>query len=258
MIRKISLLALAAIFFAANGSSWAQWSPTPLIKPQIVSQLPHDTGAFTQGLVWMDGKLFESTGLYGPSTLRELNPNTGGVIRIRTVPRQYFAEGLAQFQGELIQLTWKEQTAFRYPMKNWDHPSHFNFRGEGWGLTALGQNLWMSNGSDTLYRRNGAFAITGKVPVRLNGQPVDRLNELEGVANKIIANIWYSDSLMIIDPRNGRVLAVVNCSELVSKSGRHSRDDVLNGIAYDARKKLFFITGKNWPVIFKARIPYTF
>ena len=246
------------MFVLCLGFALAQWSGPPVIKPQIVSEMPHDSGAFTQGLIWIDGKLFESTGLYGKSSLRELNPNTGAVLRIQTVSQNYFAEGLAQFHGELIQLTWKEGLAFRYPMKNWDHPAHFNYSGEGWGLTTLGQNLWMSNGSDTLFRRNGAFRITGKIPVKLAGKPLDRLNELEGVANKILANIWYSDSLVVIDPHDGRVLVVVDASELVSKSNRRSRDDVLNGIAYDARKKLFFITGKNWPVIFKVRIPFTF
>lgn len=246
------------MFVLCLGFAQAQWSGPPLIKPQIVSEMPHDSGAFTQGLIWIDGKLFESTGLYGKSSLRELNPNTGAVLRIQTVPQQYFAEGLAQFHGELIQLTWKEGTAFRYPMKHWDHSTHFNYSGEGWGLTTLGQNLWMSDGSDTLFRRNGAFRITGKIPVKLAGKPLDRLNELEGVSNKILANIWYSDSLVIIDPHDGRVLAVVDASELVSRSKRRSRDDVLNGIAYDTRKKLFFITGKNWPVIFKVRIPFTF
>src|SRR4051812_45152851 len=114
----------------------AQWSPPPRIRPEIVGEIPHDSGSFTQGLIWIDGKLFESAGLYGRSSLRELNPATGAVLRVHTVASQYFAEGLAEFQGELIQLTWKEQTAFRYPMKNWDHPARFNYSGEGWGLTS--------------------------------------------------------------------------------------------------------------------------
>ena len=245
-------------FFAFHIGVMAQWSAPVLIRPEIIGKLPHDTTAFTQGLLWLDGKLFESTGLYGHSSIRELNPATGAVLRIQSVPKQYFAEGLAQFQGELIQLSWKEGVAFRYPIKRWDHTAQFSYRGEGWGLTTVGQNLWMSDGSDTLFRRNGAFRITGKVPVKLSGKPVERLNELEGVANKIVANIWYSDSLVIVDPRDGRVLAVVDCRDLVAKSGRRSVDDVLNGIAYDARKKLFFITGKNWPLIFKARLPFNF
>jgi glutamine cyclotransferase len=254
---------LSSIFILAiTGFAWtlssAQWSKAPVIHPEIVSEMPHDTGAFTQGLIWIDGKLFESTGLYGHSSLRELNPTTGAVMRIQSVPEKYFAEGLTYFQGELIQLTWKEKTAFRYPIKNWTHPSHFNYTGEGWGLTTLGQNLWMSDGSDTLFSRNAAFKITGKVPVKLEGQPVSRLNELEGVAGKIVANIWYCDSMVVVDPRDGRVLAIIDGTELVARSQRASSDDVLNGIAYDARKNLFFITGKNWPVMFKVRIPFTF
>jgi glutaminyl-peptide cyclotransferase len=253
-----SLLLPAAIVASLAAPVRAQWSTPPLIRPEIVAEIPHDTAAFTQGLLWLDGKLYESTGLYGRSSLRELNPATGAILRIQSVSRQYFAEGLAQFRGELIQLTWKEGVALRYPIHRWDHAAHFSFRGEGWGLTTLGQNLWMSDGSDTLFRRNGAFRITGKVPVKLAERPVYRLNELEGVANKILANIWYSDSLVIVDPNNGRVLAVVDASELVARSRRRSRDDVLNGVAYDSRKKLFFITGKNWPLIFKVRIPFTF
>lgn len=246
------------VFLACLTGASAQGSVPPVIRPEIVAELPHDTAAFTQGLLWMEGRLYESTGLYGQSSLRELNPATGVLIRIQTVPKQYFAEGLAQFKGELIQLTWKEGVALRYPIKRWGHTARFSYQGEGWGLTTVGRNLWMSNGSDTLFRRNGAFQITGKVPVKLAGRPVNRLNELEGVANKILANIWYSDSLVIIDPRDGRVLAVVDASELTAKSRRRSRDDVLNGVAYDSRKKIFFLTGKNWPVMFKVRIPFNF
>jgi glutamine cyclotransferase len=237
--------------------TFAQAAPK-VIRPEILAVLPHDSTSFTQGLLWLDGRLYESSGLYGSSSLRELNPTTGAVLRIHTVPHQYFAEGLAQFHGELIQLTWKEETAFRYPIKNWDHLAKFSYRGEGWGLTSMGPYLWMSNGSDTLYRRNGAFRITEKVAVKLGANPVDRLNELEAVSGKIVANIWYSDSLVIVDPRDGRVLALVDASALVAKSGRRSRDDVLNGVAYDARKKSFFITGKNWPKMFKARLPFAF
>ncbi len=255
MIREhISVLLLGGVLPAC-----AQWSAPPLLKPEILAELPHDTGAFTQGLLWLDGRLYESTGLYGQSTLRELNPKTGAVIRNHALPEQFFAEGLANLRGELVQLTWKEATAFRYPIKRWDRPSgHFAYSGEGWGLTNLGQALWMSDGSDTLFRRNAAFKITAKVPVKLGGQPLPRLNELEGVSGKIVANVWYCDSIFVIDPREGRVLAVVDGTELVARSRRRSREEVLNGIAYDARKKVFYLTGKDWPVLFRVRIPFAF
>ena len=253
MIRRCAA-ALAALTLPAA----AQWALTPLLRPEIIAEIPHDTAAFTQGLLWLDGKVYESTGLYGQSTLRQLNPVSGAVLKKQDLDAKFFAEGLAHFQGDLIQLTWKEENAFRYPLKGWAHPSSLKYSGEGWGLTTVGQSMWMSNGSDTLYRRNGAFRITAKIPVRLGEQPLVRLNELEGVSGKIVANVWYCDSLFIIEPHSGRVVAVVDGSELVSRSRRKSRDEVLNGIAYDARKKQFLLTGKNWPVIFRVRIPYAF
>ena len=238
--------------------SWSQWAAPKVLHPEILTEMPHDTAAFTQGLVWLDGKLFESTGLYGKSTLRELNPETGAVLRSFSLPPEYFAEGLAAFQGEFIQLTWREGVAFRYPVKRWIRPSRFTYIGEGWGITSMGQKLCMSNGSDTLYIRNAAFKVIRKVPVRLAGKPLLNLNELEFVGSVIVANVWYSDSIYIINPRNGDVLAVVDGTEMVARSRRHSREEVLNGIAYNSRKKMFLITGKNWPIMFKVRIPYSF
>jgi glutaminyl-peptide cyclotransferase len=261
MRRETGRAALTAWLFAAAAAlpAMAQWSTPPLLKPEIVAELPHDTGAFTQGLIWLDGQLYESTGLYGQSSLRELNPKTGAVLREKSLAPQYFAEGLTFFRGQLVQLTWKEGVAFRYPTKRWDRPaSHFSYTGEGWGLTTLGQNLWMSDGSDTLFRRDAAFKVTVKLPVTLAGKPLPRLNELEGVSGKIVANVWYCDSIFIVDARAGNVLAVVDGSELAARSHRSSRDAVLNGIAYDSRSKLFFITGKDWPVLYKVRIPFAF
>ena len=253
MLRRLVQMLVSVVLPAS-----AQWSLAPLLRPEILAEIPHDTAAFTQGLLWLDGKLYESTGLYGQSTLRQLNPNSGAVLKTRALDAKYFAEGLTHFQGDLIQLTWKEDVAFRYPLKGWAHPSVLKYSGEGWGLTALGQSMWMSNGSDTLYRRNGAFRITAKVPVKLGEHPLPRLNELEGVSGKIVANVWYCDSLFIIEPHSGRVLAVVDGSELAARSRRKTRDEVLNGIAYDTRKKQFLLTGKNWPVMFRVRIPYAF
>jgi glutamine cyclotransferase len=236
----------------------AQWAQPPVIRRDIVADLPHDTAAFTQGLVWVEGHLYESVGLYGKSELREVNARNGAVLRARPLPPDVFAEGLAHFRGELVQLTWKEGVAFRYPLKRWDRPGRFAYGGEGWGLTSLGQSLCMSNGSDTLYHRNAAFKITRKVPVRLAGKPLSRLNELEAVGGKVVANVWYSDSLFIIDPRDGKVVAIVDGTALAARSRRRSKDQVLNGIAYDSRKKVFLLTGKNWPVLFKVRIPFAF
>jgi glutamine cyclotransferase len=234
----------------------AQASIAPLIRPRILAELPHDTAAFTQGLLWLNGSLFESTGLYGRSSLREVHPATGRVVRAQKLPARYFAEGLAHFRGNFIQLTWREGEALRYPFKGWKAPTRFRYAGEGWGLTHIGNVLWMSNGSDTLYRRDAAFRVTGKTAVKLNGRPLARLNELEAVRGKIVANVWYCDSLFVIDPSNGRVVAVIDGTELTRRSGRRSFDEVLNGVAYDAGTKTFYLTGKQWPKMFKAKIEF--
>jgi len=250
-------LGSALLAFLAVCAS-AQWSPAPVVRPEILAEMPHDTAAFTQGLVWVNGSLFESTGLYAHSSLRELHPATGAVLRSRKVEDRYFAEGLAHYQGGFIQLTWREGDALRYSFGDWKKPTRFHYTGEGWGLTNIGAALWMSNGSDTLYRRDAAFRVTGSIPVRLNGRPLDRLNELEAAQGKILANRWYCDSLFIIDPAGGRVVAIVDGTVLGARSGRTSEDAVLNGIAYDPTHKVFYVTGKKWPKMFKIRIPYAF
>jgi len=250
--RAPRLLASAALLASLAG---AQGAIAPLIRPSILAEIPHDTAAFTQGLLWLNGSLFESTGLYGKSSLREVHPATGRVLRARKLPARYFAEGLAHFRGGFIQLTWREGEALRYPLNDWKAPARFKYAGEGWGLTVIGNSLWMSNGSDTLYRRDAAFRVTGKTAVKLNGRPLERLNELEAVNGKILANVWYCDSLFVIDPAHGRVLAVIDGTELVRRSGRRSFDEVLNGVAYDPAKKVFYLTGKQWPKMFKAKIP---
>ena len=252
-----ALAFLGFLGFGAGAAS-AQWASAPVIRPEILAEMPHDTGAFTQGLVWVDGTLYESTGLYGESTLRQVNSVTGAVLRSQKLDDRYFAEGLAHYQGGFVQLTWREGEALRYPVGNWKKPTRFTYTGEGWGLTNIGAALWMSDGSDTLFRRDAAFRITGKVPVRLNGRPLDRLNELEAAHTKIVANVWYCDSLFIIDPSGGRVLAIVDGTALAARSHRRSGDEVLNGIAYDPLNKVFYVTGKKWPKMFKVKIPFAF
>jgi glutamine cyclotransferase len=190
--------------------------------------------------------------------LRQVHPRTGAVLRRQKLADRYFAEGLAHFQGGFLQLTWREGEALRYGPNDWKKPSRFRYAGEGWGLTNIGAALWMSDGSDTLFRRDAAFRVTGRTAVRLNGRPLAALNELEAAHGKIVANVWYCDSLFIIDPAGGRVLAVVDASALVARSGRQSRDEVLNGVAYDPRGRVFYITGKKWPRLFKVKIPFAF
>jgi glutaminyl-peptide cyclotransferase len=255
----LSVPFLTGLLLFVFGVAEAQWARAPVVRPEILAELPHDTSAFTQGLLWLDGKLFESTGRYGHSTLREVEPATGEVLRMHRLPDRYFGEGLAWFRGEFVQITWKEGVAFRWARDDWSEPlGTFAYSGEGWGLATMGDALWMTNGSDTLYRRDAAFRVTRKVPVRLDGRPLPRLNELAAVNDKIIANVFYSDSLVVIDTGSGRVLAVVDGTVLAARSGRRSHHDVMNGVAWDPERNEFYLTGKNWPVMFRVRIPFDF
>jgi glutamine cyclotransferase len=220
--------------------------------PVIVSVLPHDPAAFTQGLLFEKGALYESTGLYGQSSLRKINPANGKVVKQVSCP-DIFAEGLAVKDGMLVQLSWKEQKALVYGCNDFSVKKTFPYQGEGWGLTTNGPEYIMSNGSDTLYFRSKSFAVTRKLPVVCNGTGVQNLNELEYANNKIYANIWYSNTIVEISPQTGAVTRIIDCTELVRKAAPASPDDVLNGIAYNPKSRTFYVTGKNWKTMFIVR-----
>ncbi|HEX2224902.1 MAG TPA: glutaminyl-peptide cyclotransferase, partial [Thermoanaerobaculia bacterium] len=221
---------------------------------QVVATRPHDRGAFTQGLVWHQGKLYESTGQYGGSSLRVVEPETGRVERKLDLASNYFAEGLALAGDRLIQITWMEQVAFVYNLADLSRVGEFRYTGEGWGLAFDGQNLIMSDGSDRLtFRDPRTFAAVREVRVKLGESPVHLLNELEWVDGKIYANIWQSEEIVRIDPRTGRVEAVIDASGLLTPEERYGTD-VLNGIAYVPSSKTFLITGKLWPKMFEVKL----
>jgi glutaminyl-peptide cyclotransferase len=245
-----------ALTFALAAPVSAQWQAPPLaVKPIVVKELPHDPKAFTQGLLVHRGRFYESTGLYGQSSLREVDMATGKVLRQHEVPQGYFAEGLALQGGKLVQLTWKEGVAFRYSLGSWGEPQRLTYAGEGWGLTDWKDGFCLSNGSDTLTFLDRNFGVTRRLPVTLAGKPVTRLNELERARGLIWANIWYTDSVVAVDPRGGQVKVVLDASEIVRRSGRANADAVLNGIAHDPASGLFYLTGKNWPKVFVVRVP---
>ena len=222
------------------------------LRVKVVSVRPHDRTAYTQGLLIDGGALYESTGLYGGSSVRLVDPATGELKRSRTVPQEYFAEGLALVDGRLIQLTWQERKALVYNVADFQPVAEFRYDGEGWGLCWDGKRLVMSDGSSRLtFRDAKTFAVTGSVGVTLAGQPMDRLNELECVDGVIYANVWQSDDILRIDPRDGRVTAVIDASGLLPPEERRMVD-VLNGIAWDPAKKTFLITGKLWPKMFEV------
>jgi len=246
----LGLLLLAVLLLCACGPQQPQ-----RLTVEVIAERPHDPGAFTQGLQFAnDGKLYESTGLVGRSSLREVTRETGAVIRQRDIPAPYFTEGIALVDDEIVQLTWQAGLAFRWDRSTFEPTGEQRYEGEGWGLCYDGRALWMSDGSATLTRRDPAtFAALGSVEVRRDGEPLRLLNELECVGDDVYANVWMTDEIVRIDPRSGRVTAVIDAAPLRSSLGVLSPDAVLNGIAYDERADAFLLTGKLWPKAFEVR-----
>jgi glutaminyl-peptide cyclotransferase len=250
------ILAVAALGASAVAkqapSSKAAGKVEPL-RVQIVRSYPHDRAAFTQGLVLDGGRLFESTGLVGQSSLREVEVATGRVIRKVDVPPPIFAEGLALSGDNLVQLTWQNGKALVYDKRNFARTGEFSYRGEGWGLCTVGSELVMSDGSANLtIRRPSDFSIIRTVAVTMDGQRVDQLNELECVAGDVYANVWMRDLIVRVDLKSGRVKERIEAPNLLSPLERQGVD-VLNGIAYDPADQTFLITGKLWPKLFRVK-----
>ena len=223
------------------------------LRVQVVRSYPHDRAAFTQGLLLENGKLFESTGQVGHSSLREVEIATGRVIRKVDVPAPIFAEGLAVFGDTLIQLTWQNGRALLYNKHSFARAGEFVYKGEGWGLCTLGKELVMSNGSSTLtFRGAKDFSVVRTLAVTMDGSPLEQLNELECVGADIYANVWMRDIIVRIDANTGTVTQRIDAPNLLSPIERQGVD-VLNGIAYDAADRTFLITGKLWPKLFRVR-----
>ncbi len=220
----------------------------------IVRAYPHDPAAFTQGLVYADGVLYESTGLYGRSSLRRVALETGEVLQQRDLPAEYFGEGLALFDGRLIQLTWQNNIGFVYDAASFALQQTWTYPTEGWGLTHDGTHLIMSDGSATLrFLDPRTFQAQREVLVTDGGRPVGWLNELEYVNGEVFANVWQTDWIARIDPQTGRVLGWIDLSGLLAPEERQGAD-VLNGIAYDAQNGRLFVTGKLWPKLFEITL----
>ena len=223
------------------------------LRVQVVQTYPHDPGAFTQGLVLTGGRLFESTGLEGRSSVREVELATGKVLRRLDVPAPVFAEGLALVGTRLFQITWKHELAYTYDRDTFKKGPSFAYTGEGWGLCHDGHDLVMSDGSARLsFRGPETFRQTREITVRDEGRPVDQLNELECVGSQVYANVWMTDRIVRVDATTGRVTASIDASGLLNAAERYGTD-VLNGIAYDASNETFLITGKLWPRLFRVK-----
>jgi len=227
----------------------------PMYSCEVVNSWPHDREAFTQGLVFLDGHLLESTGLKGHSSLRQVDLPTGRVLRQIQLPQEYFAEGLAVLGSNIFQLTWQNGKCFVYDLATFNKKSEFSYSGEGWGLTTDGRALIMSDGSGRLrFLDPMTFKATRTITVAASGRPLKRLNELEYVKGEIFANIWGTDFIARIDPATGKVLGLIDCTGLLSLTDYDTTTDVLNGIAYDSRSGRLFVTGKHWPKLFEIRL----
>ncbi len=221
---------------------------------RIVHTYPHDARAFTQGLIYFDGHLYESTGLKGQSTLRMDDLDSGRVLEERIVPPQFFAEGLTNWGDTLVQLTWQAHTGFVYDRSTFKLLRTFHYDGEGWGLTQDGKQFILSDGTASLRFLNPqTFAVERTLAVRDHGKPVDQLNELEYVHGEIYANVWMSNRIARISPATGNVLGWIDLTGLLPVVEQSSPDAVLNGIAYDAKHDRLFVTGKLWPKLFEIR-----
>ena len=222
---------------------------------EIVNIFPHDRGAFTEGLVFLNGKLLESTGLNGHSDLRKVDLASGRVLQQVRLSGQYFGEGLTVLGKKIYQLTWKNQKGFVYGLETFEPEGDFAYTGEGWGLTTDGQSLIMGDGSNQLrFIDPTTYQVTRTISVLRSGQPLNQLNELEWVKGELYANIWQTPFVARIDPATGRLLGLIDFSGLLTPSDYRSGIDVLNGIAYDAAHDRLFVTGKNWPKLFEVRV----
>jgi len=239
----------------ASGVALADSTAAARIGYRVVATYPHDGRAYTQGLVYARGALYESTGLYGRSSVRRVDLKSGTPELIRPLADHYFGEGLTAFGDRLIQLTWRSGRGFVYAIESLRPVGEFSYTTQGWGLTHDGENLIMSDGSATLmFLESQRFTEVRRIQVHDAGVPVDRLNELEYVGGNIFANVWQSPRILRIEPQSGRVTGFIDLSELVERMRREPSSDVLNGIAYIPGSGRWLVTGKQWPRLFAIEL----
>jgi glutamine cyclotransferase len=245
---------LAAGLFASASPAAPPQRAAPVYRYQLVKSYPHDPQAFTQGLVYLDGFLYEGTGLNGRSTIRKVRLENGEVLQQRRLDEKYFGEGIAIWKKTIFQLTWQSEIGFVYDLSSFEPVKTFSYSGEGWGLTHDGTQLIMSDGTPTLRFLNPAtLEETRRLTVRDAGVPVDDLNELEIVKGEIFANVWQNHRIARISPKTGQVTGWIDLTGLLSPREAVGVD-VMNGIAYDAAGDRLFVTGKLWPRLFEIRI----
>lgn len=254
LLPAVALVFSPAARSAGTEQAQGRAAPAPRYGYKVVRGYPHDPQAFTQGLVYHKGVLYEGTGLKGQSSIRKVEIESGRVLQIRRLDDRYFGEGIVIWKDALIQLTWQSEIGFVYHLQTFEPQRTFTYAGEGWGLTQDGNRLIMSDGSSTLrFLDPGTLRETGRLPVHDRGIPVNELNELEFIRGEIYANIWNTHRIARISPKSGEVTGWVDLAGLLDP--RDARGvDVLNGIAYDASKDRLFVTGKLWPKLFEIQL----
>jgi glutaminyl-peptide cyclotransferase len=246
-MKRILLALVSAFLLAAPVRADTPWT--------LVKAYPHDATAFTEGLFYLDGALYESTGLEGQSDIRKVALKSGNILQRRIIDRPYFGEGIVNWKDRLISLTWRHRRGFVWNLADFAPRGDFRYEGEGWALTQDGHSLIMSDGTAQLrFLDPDSLTERRRITVTWNGRPVDRLNELEYVRGEIWANIWYDTKIARIDPASGAVIDWIDIASLRKQAGVTDSEAVANGIAYDAERDRVFVTGKNWRKLFEIRV----
>ena len=262
MMVRMLLALMVLVACTAESASKAPEPQAPAVQPpdrlygyEVVNTYPHDPGAFTQGLFWLDGRLYESTGQVGNSGIRRVRLETGQVEQKRDLPEPYFGEGIVNWNDRILELTWQHQKGFQYDLKTFEPKGEWAYTGEGWGLTQDGRRIIMSDGTNELrFLDPNTLKETGRVKVTFMGQPIGNLNELEYVKGEVWANVWQTDVIVRIDPATGFVVGRILLTDLLKAADRTGSEDVLNGIAYDAAADRIFVTGKKWPKLYEIKL----
>jgi glutamine cyclotransferase len=248
------LIAVATVAACACGPA-SQGAGIPEYGYDVVRVYPHDPGAYTQGLFYLNGVMYESTGLNGQSSIRKVRLETGEVLQKRDIPEQYFGEGIINWKDRLLEITWKSEVGFIYDLNSFAPKGQFMYPGEGWGLTQDGKRIIMSDGSAELrFWDPETLRETGRITVTDDGRPVDQLNELEWIKGEVFANVYQTNRIARIDPATGKITGWIDLTGILPPADRFRQVDVLNGIAYDARTDRLFVTGKLWPKLFEIKL----
>ena len=251
----VILTGFTPLSLTASAESAKAVASVPVYNFKILNIYPHDQNAFTQGLFFEEGFLYEGTGLNGQSALRKINLKTGDILKIHKLPQEFFGEGIVLYNDKIIQLTWRSHVGFVYDKNSFKLLGTFFYPTEGWGITYDGKQLIMSDGTANLYFLNpDTLKVTGRIEVRDKNIPVTKLNELEYVRGEIFANVWFTSRIARIDPQSGRVTGWIDLEGLSPFKNSDNQMKALNGIAYDSNNHRLFVTGKLWPNIYEIKL----